>query len=68
MINQTITIKSADKNLGLVMVDTSWYEEEPKRMLSDRVTYKAFNDKAHINGKMISCTKDKLPGTSLQRI
>jgi hypothetical protein len=36
----TITIKPADKNLGLAFVDTSWYTAELKRMLADTVTYK----------------------------
>ena len=35
----SITCKPADKNLGLVLVDTDWYVEELRRMLSDRVTY-----------------------------
>lgn len=34
-----ITIKPADKNLGLAMVDTSWYNTELTRMLSDTITY-----------------------------
>lgn len=34
-----ITIKPADKNLGLAMVDTSWYNAELNRMLSDISTY-----------------------------
>ena len=37
--NTRITCKPADKNLGLVLVDTDWYVEELRRMLSDRVTY-----------------------------
>ena len=36
----TITIKPADKNLGLAFVDTSWYTAELKRMLADTVTYR----------------------------
>lgn len=39
MADTTITIKPADKNLGLVLVDTSWYQTELARMLSDTVTY-----------------------------
>lgn len=37
--NTSITCKPADKNLGLVLVDTDWYVEELLRMLGDRVTY-----------------------------
>ena len=36
----SITIKPADKNLGLAFVDTSWYRAELRRMLADTVTYK----------------------------
>jgi hypothetical protein len=39
----TITIKPADKNLGMVMVETSWYEAELSRMLSDTITYSQFD-------------------------
>lgn len=39
MSDPTITIKPADKNLGMVLVDTHWYENELDRMLSDKVTY-----------------------------
>lgn len=38
-----ITCKPADKNLGLVLVDTKWYDDELQRMLRDRVTYAPFN-------------------------
>jgi hypothetical protein len=38
-----VTCKPADKNLGLVLVDTSWYDTELRRMLKDRVTYTPFN-------------------------
>jgi len=37
-----IAIKPADKNLGLVLIDSSWYQSELKRMLSDRTTYAIF--------------------------
>jgi hypothetical protein len=37
-----ITIKPADKNLGLVLIDTTWYETELARMLSDRTTYETY--------------------------
>ena len=43
MTDASITIKPADKNLGMCLVDTDWYNAELKRMLSDRVTYKPFN-------------------------
>lgn len=39
MSDASITIKPADKNLGMVLIDTSWYVAELQRMLSDRVTY-----------------------------
>lgn len=39
MSDPDITIKPADKNLGMVLVDTTWYDTEIKRMLKDRVTY-----------------------------
>ena len=39
MTDATITIKPADKNLGMVLVDTSWYDAELQRMLSDTITY-----------------------------
>jgi hypothetical protein len=40
LTDASITIKPADKNLGLAFVDTSWYNAELKRMLADTVTYK----------------------------
>lgn len=40
MGDASITAKPADKNLGLVLVDTSWYDTELRRMLSDTVTYR----------------------------
>jgi hypothetical protein len=39
MTDANITIKPADKNLGMVLVDTNWYNAELHRMLSDTVTY-----------------------------
>lgn len=43
LINDSdITCKPADKNLGLVLVDTSWYDAELTRMLSDETTYRKF--------------------------
>lgn len=40
-----ITIKPADKNLGMAMVDTEWYNNELKRMLADKVTYQRVSEK-----------------------
>lgn len=39
MTDTSITIKPADKNLGMVLVDTEWYNLELNRMLGDRQTY-----------------------------
>ncbi len=43
MTDASITIKPADKNLGMCLVDSDWYNSELHRMLTDRVTYKPFN-------------------------
>jgi len=43
MTDASITIKPADKNLGMCLVDTDWYNRELNRMLSDTVTYKQLN-------------------------
>ena len=43
MTDASITIKPADKNLGMCLVDSDWYHRELHRMLTDRVTYKPFN-------------------------
>jgi hypothetical protein len=40
MHDRSITCKPADKNLGLALVDTEWYDCELKRMLADTITYK----------------------------
>jgi len=55
MNDPTITIKPADKNLGMVLVDTSWYEQLMKRMLRDTVTYRLLQPghKMLINGKIV---------------
>ena len=37
--NPNVIIKSADKNLGLCLMDTSWYNEECLRQLQDANTY-----------------------------
>ncbi len=42
MSDASIVCKPADKNLGLVLMDSQWYETELNRMLSDRVTYARF--------------------------
>ena len=48
MDDAAITCKPADKNLGLCLVTTSWYDTELSRMLADRVTYARFKStKAH---------------------
>ena len=39
MTDASITIKPADKNLGMVLVSTEWYDTQLTRMLQDRVTY-----------------------------
>ena len=39
MSDATITIKPADKNLGLVLVETEWYKAELLSMLQQRDTY-----------------------------
>jgi hypothetical protein len=51
MRDPSITIKPADKNLGLVLVDTSWYDAELKRMLKDTVTYEPFPTHRLVKGK-----------------
>lgn len=69
--DDSITIKPADKNLGLVLVDTAWYDAELSRMLRDRQTYAPFNQKVNINGKSQSCSVTKLPSLlydELQRV
>lgn len=40
LMDNKITIRPADKNLGICFIDTSWYKEELKLMLSDTITYK----------------------------
>jgi len=43
MNRDDIVIKPADKNLGLAIVDTSWYDKELRKMLSDNITYQVMN-------------------------
>lgn len=59
--DSTITIKPADKNLGLALVDTFWYNSELTRMLRDTNTYTPFRDHVTINGKKVLCTTTSLP-------
>ena len=54
--DDSITIKPADKNLGLVLVDTSWYDQELTRMLQDRQTYVPFKQTVTINGITHKCS------------
>ena len=64
MNDTSITIKPADKNLGLVIVDTSWYCQELQRMLMDRNTYRPFTlNSIHRNNPTIMGKKIALPGT-----
>lgn len=58
--DDSITIKPADKNLGLVLVDTSWYDQELTRMLQDRQTYVPFKQTVTINGITHKCSETKL--------
>lgn len=51
MTDPSITIKPADKNLGMVLVDTTWYNAELQRMLADRVTYQPFKPGRSVKGK-----------------
>jgi hypothetical protein len=57
MTDPSITIKPADKNLGMCLVDTNWYIRELQRMLKDRVTYKPFN---YIDSAGKPCTLKQL--------
>ena len=52
MADAAITCKPADKNLGLTLVTTAWYEMELTRMLADRVTYARFTAKQRRGGKV----------------
>lgn len=38
--HQHLIVKPADKNLGLVLMDRTWYDQEVERQLSDITTYK----------------------------
>lgn len=54
MTDASITIKPADKNLGMCLVDTDWYNRELNRMLGDRVTYQRLNHITTINGRTVA--------------
>src|SRR6185312_9262302 len=54
MTDPTITIKPADKNLGMVIVDTTWYKQEMKQMLGQKKTYERITLK--VNNKQVSFT------------
>ena len=55
-----ITIKPADKNLGITLVDTEQYQRGIKLMLADTNTYLKYTNQVCINNKIIKCTSDKL--------
>ena len=60
MTDPTITIKPADKNLGMVIVDTTWYKQEMKQMLGQKKTYERITmpstKKLKVNNKQVSFT------------
>lgn len=60
MSDPSVTIKPADKNLGMVMVDTDWYVAELKLMLSDRITYTPFRNAVTVNGRSVACSVEQL--------
>ena len=66
MTDSSITIKPADKNLGMVLVDTDWYVRELSRMLDDRVTYEPFRKFRKVKGKTIPFTFSQLQTELLQ--
>ena len=55
MNDMSITCKPADKNLGLALVETSWYTAELRRMLADTNTYVRFDDRIKINNRVMEC-------------
>lgn len=59
--DRSITIKPADKNLGMVLVETSWYEAELKAMLANRITYAKFEGFITVNGRQHKCSVKQLP-------
>lgn len=66
--DRSVTIKPADKNLGLVLVDTRWYDAELQRMLADRTTYATFDNSISIDGRRRRCTVQQLPVQLLQQL
>lgn len=54
MSDPSITIKPADKNLGMVMVDTAWYNDEVKKMISDKVTYERYEYRSDKKNRLYS--------------
>ena len=60
MNDSSITIKPADKNLGMVLVDTHWYDKELTRMLNDAVTYKPFRKQRLLRGITTPFTIEQL--------
>lgn len=66
--DRSVTIKPADKNLGMVLVETTWYDAELRRMLADRVTYAKFDNTISINGRKQNCSVQQLPGKLLQQL
>jgi hypothetical protein len=54
LVDSRITIKPADKNLGLALVDTQWYEQELTTMLSDTNTYTRCTTIKNANGKNVT--------------
>lgn len=61
MSDGSITIKPADKNLGMVLVDTSWYEAELRSMLASAVTYQLIpSSKLGKRGKPVPFTVQQL--------
>jgi len=66
--DRSVTIKPADKNLGMVLVETSWYEAELKRMLADPITYAKFNNSISVKGRQYNCSVQQLPARLLQQL
>lgn len=60
LTDSTITIKPADKNLGLALVDTSWYDKELRTMLSDKSTYARCTTMRNNKGREIIFDATKL--------
>lgn len=55
--DDTLIVKPADKNLGLTLLDKSWYDNEVMRQLGDSKTYKEVDSASmHIQIKRIYAT------------